>query len=59
LGISWDDPKRGKHKGTVKEFTYFVSQTSASLIKPEKVEERLTLQKGILRKYFKNEEKTI
>jgi len=32
---------------------------AASLIKPAKVEERITLQHGILRKYFKNEKKSI
>ena len=61
LGIAWDHPKRGKHKGTVKDFTYFTCREdqSGGLIPPGKADFGIDLYTGILKKYFKNEYKSI
>ncbi|GBP07114.1 Tubulin-specific chaperone E [Eumeta japonica] len=39
LGIEWDDPKRGKHNGTVdgKHYFYSIHPTVGSFIRPGKV----------------------
>ncbi len=56
LGIEWDVAERGTHKGTVKNFTYFVCDPlkSASLIKKSKVDFGKSFIKAYVKKYFKN-----
>ncbi|EGG20422.1 tubulin binding cofactor E [Cavenderia fasciculata] len=52
-GIEWDDPTRGKHKGTIKQRTYFgcTGGGSGSFMKIEKLVGGTNLIHALLRKF--------
>lgn len=57
IGLEWDDVSRGRHNGTVKDVTYFVTkdnQPSGSLMKVEKAEFGRNILDAVIEKYFKN-----
>ena len=58
LGIEWDCPNRGTHKGIVKDFEYFEChpKKSGSLIKHSRINFGDDLILGYVKKYFKKEE---
>lgn len=58
LGIEWDDETRGKHNGTIENFSYFHTKNnknSGSLLKVERANFGIELLDGLLLKYFKED----
>lgn len=54
IGIEWDDPNRGKHNGCHNGMQYFNTryETGGSFIRPQKLDERLSVPDAIRNKYF-------
>ncbi|XP_061401889.1 tubulin-specific chaperone E-like [Musca vetustissima] len=54
LGIEWDDPKRGKHNGTIDGKHYFYTQhpTAGSFIRPGKVGPFESLEEAARERYL-------
>uniref|UniRef100_A0A131XQE3 Tubulin-specific chaperone E n=1 Tax=Ixodes ricinus TaxID=34613 RepID=A0A131XQE3_IXORI len=54
IGIEWDDPNRGKHNGCHNGVQYFNtrSETGGSFIRPQKLDETLSVPDAMRSKYF-------
>lgn len=54
LGVEWDDPKRGKHNGTVdgKHYFYTAHPTAGSFIRPGKVGPCESLEEAARERYL-------
>ncbi|KAM7345693.1 tubulin-binding cofactor E [Cochliomyia hominivorax] len=54
LGIEWDDPKRGKHNGTLdgKHYFYSMHPTAGSFIRPGKVGPCMSLEDAARERYL-------
>ncbi|CAN8009263.1 unnamed protein product [Ixodes pacificus] len=54
IGIEWDDPNRGKHNGCHNGVQYFKtrSETGGSFIRPQKLDETLSVPDAMRSKYF-------
>jgi len=56
LGVEWDEPQRGRHNGTVQNYTYFQTKlnlNSGSLLRKEKVTFGHKMLDALFLKYFK------
>lgn len=54
IGVEWEDPIRGKHNGCHGGVQYFhtSAETGGSFIRPQKVDQRMSIPEAICSKYF-------
>ncbi|KAI9582850.1 tubulin-specific chaperone E [Glossina fuscipes] len=61
LGVEWDDPKRGKHNGTVngKHYFYTMHPNAGSFIRPDKLGPFESLESAARERYLGDSEKSL